>query len=175
MFVVCGCLSLESVLACGWESRALQPLAGGGQSVPASRQTPPASWRPGGLRHSCQEDSDTLAQLEVKERLEVRLTLLERVQSILGLGILLVLVAFVIFHQTILYVLRMYIRDVPLLGHILGLVDISSKIIVSFLFQTVFFLDTPNPLKLVGAGLVLSSVIFIGGRALWQHGKWNKK
>ena len=60
-------------------------------------------------------------------------------------------------------------------AHILALVDNSANIIVSFLFQTIFFLDTPNPLKLVGAGLVLSSVIFIGGRAVWQHGKWNKK
>ena len=60
-------------------------------------------------------------------------------------------------------------------AHILGLVDNSANIIVSFLFQTVFFLDTPGPLKLVGAGVVLSSVILIGGRTVWQHGKRNKK
>ena len=69
----------------------------------------------------------------------------------------------------------MSIWDVPLLVPILGLVDNSANIIVSFLFQTVFFLDTPRPLKLVGAGVVLSSVILIGGRAVWQHGKGNKK
>jgi drug/metabolite transporter (DMT)-like permease len=56
-------------------------------------------------------------------------------------------------------------------AHIIGLVDISGNIVVAFIFQTLFFPDPTGPLKLLGAGVVLSSVLLIGGSKVWQHGK----
>merc|ERR1719483_764782 len=40
-------------------------------------------------------------------------------------------------------------------AHIIGLVDNAVSVVVSFLFQILFFNDFPNALKIIGACLVL--------------------
>ena len=53
-------------------------------------------------------------------------------------------------------------------AHIIGLVDNAVSVIVSFLFQIIFFGDYPNILKIVGSCLVLSSIFIIGGQKIWK-------
>ena len=66
------------------------------RTVSACVQTNSSSFKEARRTQTC---AGALAQLEVEERLEVKLTWLKRVQSIFGLGILLVCVAFFIFHH----------------------------------------------------------------------------
>ena len=56
-------------------------------------------------------------------------------------------------------------------AHIIGLVDNAGSVAVSFLFQVVFFHDIPNTLKIIGACLVLSSILIIGGQKIWKNKK----
>lgn len=73
-------------------------------------------------------------------------------------------------------------------ANVISLVDNATNIIVSFLlqvagilsplhlfishpFQVAFFEMSTGPLKLFGAGIVLASVILIGGRQVWKARK----
>jgi len=53
-------------------------------------------------------------------------------------------------------------------AHVISLVDNATNIIVSFLLQAAFFELSMGLLKIVGAGVVLVSVILIGGRQVWR-------
>ena len=52
-------------------------------------------------------------------------------------------------------------------AHIIGLVDNAGSVAISFFFQVLFFNDFPNTLKIIGACLVLSSILLIGGQKIW--------
>ena len=56
-------------------------------------------------------------------------------------------------------------------AHTINLVDSATNIVSAFVFQALFFLDAPGPLKIVGAGVVLASVFIIGGSKLRKHKK----
>jgi len=56
-------------------------------------------------------------------------------------------------------------------ANIVGLVDNTGNILVSVIFQAAFFVDPLGSLKLIGVGVVLSSVILLGGRKVLQHRK----
>ena len=56
-------------------------------------------------------------------------------------------------------------------AHTITLVDGASNIVSAFLFQALFFLEAPGPLKIVEAGVVLASVFIIGGSKLREHKK----
>jgi len=58
---------------------------------------------------------------------------------------------------------------------VISLVDNATNIIVSFLLQAVFFDLSLGPVKLVGALVVLVSVILIGGRQVWKAKKSEKQ
>jgi len=60
-------------------------------------------------------------------------------------------------------------------AHVISLVDNATNIIVSFLLQAVFFDLSLGPVKLVGALVVLVSVILIGGRQVWKAKKSEKQ
>ena len=47
-------------------------------------------------------------------------------------------------------------------AHVVGLVQNSLDILVSFIFQVAFFKDYPGHWKLLGAGLILASVVSVG-------------
>ena len=54
-------------------------------------------------------------------------------------------------------------------AHSIGLVDSAANIVISFIFQSLFFSHATGVLKLLGAGVVLASVLLIGGRKVWIH------
>lgn len=56
-------------------------------------------------------------------------------------------------------------------AHIVGVTDNASGIIVSFLFQLIFFQDSPNLLKVCGAGVVIFSILLVGGSKIYKHRK----
>ena len=60
-------------------------------------------------------------------------------------------------------------------AHVVSLVDNAANIITSFVFQAVFFLNPAGPLKVVGAVIVGSSVLLIGGTKIWKHKKMIKE
>ena len=60
-------------------------------------------------------------------------------------------------------------------AHVVSLVDNAANIITSFVFQAVFFLHPAGPLKVVGAVIVGSSVLLIGGTKIWKHKKITKE
>ena len=51
-------------------------------------------------------------------------------------------------------------------AHIVGLVDNATSIVMAVIFQIVFFADHPNTLKIIGAALVISSMLIVGGQKL---------
>ena len=54
-------------------------------------------------------------------------------------------------------------------AHVVGLTDNASSIIIAFLFQMIFFQDYPNTLKIIGACIVMISILFLGGHKIWKH------
>ena len=56
-------------------------------------------------------------------------------------------------------------------AHTITLVDGATNIVSAFIFQALFFMEAPGPLKIVGAVVVLVSVFFIGGSKLRTHRK----
>ena len=54
-------------------------------------------------------------------------------------------------------------------AHIIGLSDNASNIIVSQIFQIIFFSQIPKMLKLIGFFLVLSSMILLGAKKIWEN------
>ena len=54
-------------------------------------------------------------------------------------------------------------------AHIIGLVDSAANIMVAFLFQAIFFSHSAGLMKVLGAVVVLCSVLLIGGRKMWKH------
>ena len=54
-------------------------------------------------------------------------------------------------------------------AHIVGLTDNASSIIVSFVFQLLFFHDYPNTIKIIGACIVMLSIMLLGGHKIWRH------
>ena len=56
-------------------------------------------------------------------------------------------------------------------AHIIGIVDNAASVVVSFVLQILFFNDFPNTLKIIGACLVLSSILIIGGQKIWKNKK----
>ena len=60
-------------------------------------------------------------------------------------------------------------------AHIVGITDNASSIIISFIFQLLFFQDYPNTLKIVGACIVMSSIIFVGAHKIYNHRKKTNK
>ena len=54
-------------------------------------------------------------------------------------------------------------------SHIVGLTANASSIIVSFVFQLIFFNDFPNTVKIVGACIVMMSMLLLGGHKIWRH------
>ena len=49
--------------------------------------------------------------------------------------------------------------------------DNAASVVVSFVLQILFFNDFPNTLKIIGACLVLSSILIIGGQKIWKNKK----
>ena len=60
-------------------------------------------------------------------------------------------------------------------AHVVSLVDNAVNIIISFAFQALFFLQPAGTKKVVGASIVLSSVLLIGGGKIWKHRKEERK
>ena len=60
-------------------------------------------------------------------------------------------------------------------AHVVSLVDNAVNIIISFAFQALFFLRPAGTMKVVGASIVLSSVLLIGGAKIWKHRKEERK
>ena len=60
-------------------------------------------------------------------------------------------------------------------AHIVGLTDNAASIIVSFMFQLIFFNDYPNTIKIVGACVVMASILLLGGHKIWKHRQNSKK
>ena len=58
-------------------------------------------------------------------------------------------------------------------AHVVSLVDNAVNIVTSFVFQAVFFLQPAGMMKVVGALIVLSSVLLIGGTKIWKHTRKN--
>ena len=56
-------------------------------------------------------------------------------------------------------------------AHIVGVTDNASGIIVSFLFQLIFFRDFPNTLKIIGLCVVLLSILLLGGQKILKQRK----
>ena len=54
-------------------------------------------------------------------------------------------------------------------AHIIGLVDSAANIVIAFVFQSLFFSQATGTLKILGAVIVFSSVLLIGGRKVWLH------
>ena len=54
-------------------------------------------------------------------------------------------------------------------AHVVSLVDNAVNIVTSFAFQAIFFLQPAGMIKVVGALIVLSSVLLIGGTKIWKH------
>ena len=54
-------------------------------------------------------------------------------------------------------------------AHIIGFCDNASNIIVSQIFQVIFFTQIPKLLTVVGFLLVLSSMILIGVKKVWEN------
>ena len=59
-------------------------------------------------------------------------------------------------------------------AHIVGVTDNASGIIVSFLFQLIFFQDSPNLLKIIGACVVVFSILLMGGFKIYKHRREDK-
>ena len=53
-------------------------------------------------------------------------------------------------------------------AHVIGLVDNATSIVMSVIFQIVFFADYPNTLKIIGACLVISSMFIVTGQKFWK-------
>ena len=53
-------------------------------------------------------------------------------------------------------------------AHVIGLVDNATSIVMSVIFQILFFADYPNTLKIIGACLVISSMLIVGGKKFWK-------
>ena len=51
-------------------------------------------------------------------------------------------------------------------AHVIGLVDNAASIIISVLFQVIFFSDYPNIWKILGSCLVLCSVLIMSGKKI---------
>ena len=58
-------------------------------------------------------------------------------------------------------------------AHIVGLTDNAASIIISFIFQILFFQVYPNTLKIGGACIVIFSILLLGGHKIWKS-KQNK-
>ena len=58
-------------------------------------------------------------------------------------------------------------------AHVVSLVDNAVNIVTSFVFQAVFFFQPAGMMKIVGALIVLSSVLLIGGTKIWKHKRKN--
>ena len=59
-------------------------------------------------------------------------------------------------------------------AHIVSVTDNASGIFVSFLFQLIFFQDSPNLLKILGACVVIFSILLMGGSKIYKHKKTEK-
>ena len=59
-------------------------------------------------------------------------------------------------------------------AHIVAVTDNASGIIVSFLFQLVFFQDSPNLLKILGTCVVIFSILLVGGSKIYKHRRAGK-
>ena len=59
-------------------------------------------------------------------------------------------------------------------AHIVAVTDNASGIIVSFLFQLIFFQDSPNLLKIIGACVVVFSILLMGGFKIYKHRREDK-
>ena len=59
-------------------------------------------------------------------------------------------------------------------AHIVAVTDNASGIIVSFLFQLVFFQGSPNLLKILGTCVVIFSILLVGGSKIYKHRKAEK-
>ena len=53
-------------------------------------------------------------------------------------------------------------------AHVIGLTDNAASIIISFLFQILFFQVYPNTLKIGGACIVIFSILLLGGHKIWK-------
>ena len=62
------------------------------------------------------------------------------------------------FAQQILHIFSLKLEE----AHLVGLVQNSLDILVSFIFQIIFFHTFPSSCKLVGATLIFSSVVLVG-------------
>ena len=60
-------------------------------------------------------------------------------------------------------------------AHIVSVTDNASGIIVSFLFQLIFFQDSPNLLKVLGTCVVVFSILLVGGAKIYKHRRTKKK
>ena len=56
-------------------------------------------------------------------------------------------------------------------AHVITLASNSGSIIVSFLFQLIFFRDFPNTLKIIGLCVVLLSILLLGGQKILKQRK----
>ena len=56
-------------------------------------------------------------------------------------------------------------------AHVITLASNSASIIVSFLFQLIFFRDFPNTLKIIGLCVVLLSILLLGGQKILKQRK----
>ena len=54
-------------------------------------------------------------------------------------------------------------------AHVISLVDNATSIVMSVIFQILFFADYPNTLKTIGACLVISSMLIVGGQKFWKQ------
>ena len=59
-------------------------------------------------------------------------------------------------------------------AHIVSVTDNASGIFVSFLFQLMFFQDSPNLLKILGACVVIFSILLMGGSKIYKHRRTEK-
>jgi len=53
-------------------------------------------------------------------------------------------------------------------AHVVGLTDNAASIIISFVFQIIFFQVYPNTLKIVGTCVVIFSIFLLGGHKIWK-------
>lgn len=53
--------------------------------------------------------------------------------------------------------------------HIVGVTENASGIIVSFIFQQIFFQTSPNLLKILGTCVVIFSILMVGGNKIYKH------
>ena len=75
-----------------------------------------------------------------------------------------IILSFIAYITQALYIICLQHEE----AHIIGLSDNASNIIVSQIFQIIFFSQIPKTLKVVGFLLVLASMIMLGGKKIWD-------